>query len=102
MEERENSDVVPGINMSVETRQNGAIRKRRVGWGRGEGWQGWRFRALQRGLSRRLGLRNWGYGGVRSLEDGLANESLDVRGRADLSAGGELGLRRHTLSSFSI
>ena len=40
---------------------------------------------------------------IRFLEDALANESLDAGGRAgDLSPGGELGLRRHTLSYFSI
>lgn len=40
---------------------------------------------------------------VRSLKDGLTNESLDVGGKAGvLSPGGELGLKRHTLSSFSL
>ena len=57
-------------------------------------------------------LQGWSFGGVRpwgrtqsnrSLKDGLTKESLDVGGRAGvLSPGGELGLKRHTLSSFSL
>lgn len=40
---------------------------------------------------------------IRFLKDGLTNESLDVGGKAGvLSPGGELGLKRHTLSSFSL
>lgn len=63
--------------------------------------------ALQRGVLWRLGLR-WGQvlkagiQSIQSLKKSLANESLDAGGWADLSLSGELGLRRHTLSSSSI
>lgn len=82
MGEGENPDMVPGTNVSGETRQNRVIRKSRVGWGRGgTGKAG----VLQRGLLKGLGLR-WGQDlgtgtqGIRSLENGLANESLDAGG----------------------
>lgn len=91
--------MVPGTNVSRETRQKRVIRKSRVGEGR-------RLARLApySGLLRRLGLR-WGQvlgagtQGMGSLENGVANESLDVGGWAgDLSPRVELGLGRHTLS----
>lgn len=108
MEERENPDRVPGTNTSGETRQNRVIRKRALGWGRGDGGRG---RAVQGPYSlssceARAAVGSGSEAGTQSIRfllDGLTNESLGVGGRAgDLSPGGKLGLRRHTLSSFSI
>lgn len=57
--------------------------------------EAWGFRGVRSG---RPGTQS-----IRSLENGVTNESLDAGGWAeDLSPSVGLGLRRHTLSSFSI
>lgn len=99
----------PVTNTSGETRQDRAVRKRPARWGRGEkaGGAGAFQRPYSLGSCEAGAAMGSGPGAgtqsFRSLENGLTNKSLDAGGRAgDLSPGRELGLRRHTLSSFSI
>lgn len=96
MGEGENPDLVPGTNVSGEPRQR-SHQGESGGWGRGgAGGAG----VLQGRLGPGTGTQ-----GIRSLENGLAKESLDAGGWAlgrRAKSNGERGLRRHTLSPFSI
>lgn len=97
MGEGENPDLVPGTDVSGEPRQKSNQEESGgVGAGGGAGGAG----VLQRRLGPGTGAQ-----GIRSLENGLAMESLDAGGWAlgrRAKSSGARGLRRHTLSPSSI
>lgn len=75
--------MVPGAKRSGKT-HNRVIRKSQSGWGRGGAGRAGASEVQQPGLWRKLtevgSVLGAGIQGIRSLEDGLANESVNTGG----------------------